>query len=575
MRRLLSTVFLFALVSVSAFAQSADQEVVSVTDSPDPVIPGNNLTYTITLRNNGPDPATDGGINVNLPAGVTYQSTATPPGFTCFVLGSNMTCFTPSFAAGDQVVFAITVRVDSSLLNFPDGSLSANFFPSGTTPDPNNANNAKTETTTYDSPQIDMALSVTDSPDPVTPNGTITYTVTLTNNGPDTATNALLNTFNNGSLRFQSVTVPAGWTCTAPAVGSAPVFTCSNPSLASGASSTLTVVVLADPAILGINDGTLSTSFAAAATGNDTNNSNNSETENTQYITPDADLSVTASDSPDPVIPDSNITYTITVVNSGPDSAPNTVLNIPMNNTLRFHSVTSPAGWTCNPPAVGGGTSWSCTHPDFPAVASSVFTVVLRANTAVFGNADQTINQTFNVGSSIADPDNTDNNLTVSTIYAVPNANLSITKTTASATAATGSTVSYSLTVTNSGPEAAGNVVVNDTLPAGLSFVSATPSQGSCNAASPLVCNLGTLLVSGSATITIQARLTGTTGTIINSATVQAAVDDPVPGNNASTASAITITGPASGAQIPMLSNWVLIALAALLCVAALIRIKA
>ena len=39
------------------FAQSADQEVVSVVDAPDPVTPGSTLSYTVTIRNNGPDAA--------------------------------------------------------------------------------------------------------------------------------------------------------------------------------------------------------------------------------------------------------------------------------------------------------------------------------------------------------------------------------------------------------------------------------------------------------------------------------------------------------------------------------------
>ena len=53
--------------------------------------------------------------------------------------------------------------------------------------------------------------------------------------------------------------------------------------------------------------------------------------------------------------------------------------------------------------------------------------------------------------------------------------------------------VNYTITVTNAGPSPATNVVVTDTLPAGLTLVSATPSQGTCNAVDPVTCNLGTI----------------------------------------------------------------------------------
>jgi len=116
------------LFAGNAFAQSADQEVVSVIGSPDPVVPGQNITYTVTVRNNGPDAAVNGGLNVNLGGSLTHVSNTPPAGFTCFVAGANMTCNTPSFASGATVMITIVVRVDDSLLNFPDGSITSNFF---------------------------------------------------------------------------------------------------------------------------------------------------------------------------------------------------------------------------------------------------------------------------------------------------------------------------------------------------------------------------------------------------------------------------------------------------------------
>ncbi|MGH8010180.1 MAG: choice-of-anchor P family protein, partial [Candidatus Binatia bacterium] len=64
--------------------------------------------------------------------------------------------------------------------------------------------------------------------------------------------------------------------------------------------------------------------------------------------------------------------------------------------------------------------------------------------------------------------------------------------------------LTYTLEVTNNGPDGADDVVVTDTLPAGVTFVSATPTQGSCSQMAGVVtCNLGDLVNGGTATIAI------------------------------------------------------------------------
>src|SRR4051812_36878369 len=74
-----------------------------------------------------------------------------------------------------------------------------------------------------------------------------------------------------------------------------------------------------------------------------------------------ADMGITASDSPDPVAPDGNITYTVHVTNAGPASATTAHLNGILNGTLLWQSMTVPTGWTCPALAVGYGGSFTCT----------------------------------------------------------------------------------------------------------------------------------------------------------------------------------------------------------------------
>jgi uncharacterized repeat protein (TIGR01451 family) len=95
--------------------------------------------------------------------------------------------------------------------------------------------------------------------------------------------------------------------------------------------------------------------------------------------------------------------------------------------------------------------------------------------------------------------------------------------------------LTYTLTVTNGGPDHATAVTVEDQLPAGVQFGSATASQGTCTQAGGVVtCSLGSLANGASATVTIKVRPTGT-GTLTNTAEVVAAEPDPNPGNNSDT----------------------------------------
>lgn len=399
---------LLSLFATGAMAQSADQEVVSVVDSPDAVVPGQNITYTVTMRNNGPDAAANGGLNVNLGQWLTHVSNTPPVGFTCFVAGANMSCLTPSFAPGTTAVIAIVVQLDASQLNFPDGSVTSNFYPSGTTPDPNNGNNNKAATTAWDSPQIDLAVAVTDTPDSVGPDQTISYALQVTNAGPNSATNVNVNVFNNGSLRFQSITHPVGFSCTPLAVGAAPILTCSKPTLAPGIYD-FTVVLLADDAVLGINDTTVQTAFGVNGTGNDTNWANDVETETTNYVTPDANIGIAVVDFPDPVILGQSFEYLVTMTNNGPDAASNATMSLYNPGTLRFQSIEAPQSFNCTTPAVGAAPTLSCTIASMANGASAEFIVTVRSDVALMGEQGGSVQTSISGGANTSDPNNANN----------------------------------------------------------------------------------------------------------------------------------------------------------------------
>jgi hypothetical protein len=124
----------------------------------------------------------------------------------------------------------------------------------------------------------------------------------------------------------------------------------------------------------------------------------------------------------------------------------------------------------------------------------------------------------------------------------------------ATPTVAVGANITYNITVTNNGPVTATGVTVTDALPAATTYVSATPSQGTCSGTTTVTCNLGTILNGANATITIVVTA-NSSGTISNTATVTANERDTAPANNTSTASTtanlITCSAPTISAGGP------------------------
>jgi len=113
--------------------------------------------------------------------------------------------------------------------------------------------------------------------------------------------------------------------------------------------------------------------------------------------------------------------------------------------------------------------------------------------------------------------------------------NLSISQTDTPDPVNVANSLSYTLTAANNGPEDATGVTVVDTLPAGVTFESASATQGSCSHAAGIVtCLLGDMVAGANATINIALTAPVVTGTITNSASVSGNETDPQLSNNTS-----------------------------------------
>jgi uncharacterized repeat protein (TIGR01451 family) len=352
---------------------------VTKTGSPDPVIAGTDLTYTIILANAGPSDAQTVNLTDALPAGTTFVSFTAPAGWTNTTPAvggtGTVTASIPTVAAGATPVFTLVVHVLSSVA---DGTILSNTAAVATaTTDTNSANDSITADTAV-SASADLSVTKAGSPDPVFTGQDLTYTITVDTAGPSDAQGVQLSDLLPAGTTFVSFATPAGWVAVTPAVGGTGPVTATRATLAAGtATQTFTLVVHVGTAV---PDGTnLSNTATVSSATTDPTPGNDSATATTLSHTT-ADLSVTVTDSPDPVRADRLLTYTITVTNGGTSDAQGIQLSNAVPAHTTFVSFTAPAGWASVTPAAGGTGAVTASIPTVAAGASATFTLVVRVN---------------------------------------------------------------------------------------------------------------------------------------------------------------------------------------------------
>jgi uncharacterized repeat protein (TIGR01451 family) len=221
----------------------------------------------------------------------------------------------------------------------------------------------------------------------------------------------------------------------------------------------------------------------------------------------DADLGVTKS-GPAQVAAGGNITYTIEVVNIGPGAAPTATLNDPLPPGTTFVSLMSPAGWQCTTPNAGGTGTVNCVNNSFPAGGDDVFTLVVNVNAQT--PPGTTIVNTATVSTSTFDPNDENNTSTAATIIPENSADLSVIKAADADQALANTNVSYTIQVTNNGPDAASTNQLDDTLPSDMTFVSLQQTSGPTWTCQTPIAGLG-----GTITCTIATLPAGSTSTFL------------------------------------------------------------
>jgi uncharacterized repeat protein (TIGR01451 family) len=356
-----------------------------------------------------------------------------------------------------------------------------------------------------------------------------TYTINLTNNGPDNATTLVVKDVLPSGVSLVSTSIACS--------SAAATLTCPVGNLAAGASTSFNVTVFLPAG--GAGASTIKNTVSITLDEVDKAKTTSSLIVPVVFV---ADLAITKSESPSPAVAGTYITYTISVRNAGPSNAASTVVTDTLPAGVNFVSSSSYACsgttvLTCGLGTVGSGTSTNFT------VKVAVPANYLSKTGATTG----TITNTATVASPAADPSLDNNTASVSTMV-IAVADLAITKTESPDPAPAGTNIKYTIGVSNAGPSDATITVVTDTLPAGLSFVSSTLYP--CSGATVVTCNLGTVANGGHTSFVITAHIPANylsslnvlTANITNTASVTFSGTDPNRANNTASSSNAVIS---------------------------------
>lgn len=513
---------------------ASDLEITK-TDAKVSAVPGTAHTYIITVTNNGPGAATGATVSDTIPSeltNVTWTCSASA-GSSCTASGNGNINDTVDLQNGGTA----TYHVNSDILPNVTGTLSntATVTPAQDTVDPDPENNSDTDNTEL-TPRTDLRVEKVDDPDPVVAGENLTYTITVTNDGPSNATGVTLTDTLPAGLTYISA-VPEQGTCDAS-------VSCALGDMAVGSSVDVVIMVTVQSSVA--PNSIIENTAVATGTESDPDQQNNTDTENTT-VAGVADLAITKTDNITTAIPGEENTYTIVITNNGPSD----VVDAKVSDT--FTSSFEDPEWTC----VSSGGS-SCTGLGSGEINDTVSilsggTLTYYASGKISSGATGALTNTATVTTpeDVTDPDEQNNSATDETTL-VPSADIQVSKVDSPDPVTAGSMLSYTVAVTNDGPSDAQSVTVTDSLPAEVAYLSATPTQGSCNQSNGTVtCNVGTITSGDTVNIAINVTVKSDVleGSITNTANALSTTPDPDLSNNDGTTSTET-TGVSTEADL-------------------------
>ncbi len=301
----------------SAFIKAADDVdlkadvniKITQTDSPDPIKPDNELTYTLTIENIGDNNAGFILVEETLPAGVEFIS-ADGTDWKCKNQTAKIKCdFQKGFLKPGDITSDIVIKVKAPS-NAKD-TLTNTATVSSTGKETDSSDNTSTEETKIATEaEVNLKITQTDSPDPIEQGKELTYTLSIENIGKEDANVIKVEDTLPKDVEFISAT---GCSEKDNKV------VCDIQSLKAGETASDIVIKVK---VSSKAKNTLTNIATVTASEKETDDSDNTSTEETKIATKaEVNLKITQTDSPDPIEQGKELTYTLSIENIGKEDA--------------------------------------------------------------------------------------------------------------------------------------------------------------------------------------------------------------------------------------------------------------
>jgi uncharacterized repeat protein (TIGR01451 family) len=498
---------------------SASLQVLKTPDGAT-ITAGQTAEFTIQVTNTGTGTATNVTVTDTLPAGFTWSVSQQPAAGTCGIVGQLLTCNLGNMAPGAVLTLKVSAPTSATacgpIINDINGGAIADADNTPPVTDPGSI-----------TCQVPVLLIVK-TPDgaTITAGQNAVFSITLTNQGPGTATGVQINDALPAGFTWTVSQQPAQGTCS---ITGGTALNCAIGNLAQGASVTVQVsaptsVQACGPINNTVNGGAIGTATNAAQV-------NDPGTILCQVPV----LQIAKTPDGGTITAGQNAVLTIVLTNQGQGTATGVAINDALPAGFTWSVSQQPAQGTCQ---VNGGTTLVCAIGNLAQGAS----VTVQVSAPTSAQACGAINNTTNGGAigtatnaaQVSDPGTILCQQPVLQIVKTPD-----TPGQAGGTITAGQNAVFSITLTNQGPGTATGVAINDALPAGFTWtVSQQPAQGTCqvNGGTTLVCAIGDLAQGASVTVQVSAPtsvqacgniINNTNGGAIGTATNAAQVSDP------------------------------------------------
>ncbi|MFK7743893.1 MAG: SdrD B-like domain-containing protein [Roseobacter sp.] len=543
-----------------------------------PLLVGDPVVFTLAPSYTGDNPTGLTIIDV-VPSNYTIDSVVPASGWDCTISGQQVTCtLVGGSGPGDNVALP-TIAINATVAA-PGSAINRAGITATGPSDPNPGNNNDSDGgATIEEPTIDLAAVKTGpSPTLVVTGNTYDFEISTRNEGTADFFGTIEMVDSLPAGLDLTGTIENGWNCTPGPVVSGPVlitctlvYTAGSPLAAGATTPAVTLETLVT------QTGNINNSLSVGSPNPnlpDNNPGNDTTSTSVTASAPgaSADIAVAKTSSAAPIAGETQ-TFTFVISNAGPQTATNVTFSDTLTNLVNnvsggagngIVSISAP-GATCSSPSAGGRSiALTCTGLTVP-ICSGAACPTFVVEVTPGGDGGARTNTADVISEDIADPDLTNNESSVG-FTVDPRTDMTITKVASPTPVGAGQNLTYVLTAQNenNGLSAADDVEVIDTLPADVTFISASPSAGACSTTPTpntttlagsnnlIECQIGTIANGAQRTVTVVVRPNlATRGiSIDNNASVSTTTTETDATNNSA-----AVTVPVNDPELDLIVN--------------------